>query len=104
MKDEHKWSDISKDIVNVAKQIKSNIDEENLVDDLRDTFKTTIDKTSQLINNLVKTLEASVTDEEIKKESREIIKNINSELNKLLKKTKTKFSEVSDTDFNSEEE
>ena len=39
MNDEQKWSDISNDITNVAKKIKSRIDEEDLVEDLKDTFK-----------------------------------------------------------------
>jgi hypothetical protein len=42
MNDENKWSEISNDIANVAKQIKSKMNDENLVDDLKDTFKTTI--------------------------------------------------------------
>ena len=104
MNDERKWSDISNDIANVAKQIKSNIDDENLVGDLKDTFKTTIDNTSQLIKNIVISVEASITDEEIKKETKEIVNSINSELDILLKKTKNKFSEVFDSDFLSEEE
>jgi len=104
MNDERKWSDISNDIANVAKQIKSNIDDENLVGDLKDTFKTTIDNTSQLIKNIVISVEASITDEEIKKETKEIVNSINSELDILLKKTKNKFSEVFDSDSLSEEE
>ena len=104
MNDENKWSEISNDIANVTKQIKSKMNDENLVDDLKDTFKTTINNTSQLIANIVKTVEASVTDEDIKKETREIVKNINSELDSLLKKTKNKFTEVLDTELLSEEE
>jgi len=104
MNDENKWAEISNDIANVAKQIKSKMNDENLVDDLKDTFKTTINNTSQLIANIVKTVEASVTDEDIKKETREIVKNINSELDSLLKKTKNKFTEVLDTELLSEEE
>jgi len=104
MNDENKWAEISNDIANVAKQIKSKMNDENLVDDLKDTFKTTINNTSQLIANIVKTVEASVTDDDIKKETREIVKNINSELDSLLKKTKNKFTEVLDTELLSEEE
>ena len=104
MNDENKWSEISNDIANVTKQIKSKMNDENLVDDLKDTFKTTINNTSQLIANIVKTVEASVTDEDIKKETREIVKKINSELDSLLKKTKNKFTEVLDTELLSEEE
>jgi len=104
MNNESKWSDISNDIANVAKQIKSNIDDENLVGDLKDTFKTTIDNTSQLIKNIVISVEASITDEEIKKETKEIVNSINSELDILLKKTKNKFSEMFDSDSLPEEE
>jgi len=104
MNDERKWSDITNDIANVAKQIKSNIDDENLVGDLKDTFKTTIDNTSQLIKNIVISVEASITDEEIKKETKEIVNSINSELDILLKKTKNKFSEMFDSDSLPEEE
>jgi len=104
MNNERKWSDISNDITNVAKQIKSNIDDENLVGDLKDTFKTTIDNTSQLIKNIVISVEASITDEEIKKETKEIVNSINSELDILLKKTKNKFSEMFDSDSLPEEE
>ena len=58
----------------VAKKIKSRIDEEDLVDDLKDTFKNTIENTSQLINNIIQTVESTVTDEEIKKlEGKKII-------------------------------
>ena len=39
MNDEQKWSEISSDITNVAKKIKSHIDEEDLIEDLKDTFK-----------------------------------------------------------------
>ena len=104
MNDENKWAEISNDIANVAKQIKSNIDDENLVGDLKDTFKTTIDNTSQLIKNIVISVEASITDEEIKKETKEIVNSINSELDILLKKTKNKFSEMFDSDSLPEEE
>ena len=43
MNDEQRWSEISNDIANVAKKIKSRIDEEDLVEDLKDTFKNTFD-------------------------------------------------------------
>ena len=104
MDDEQKWSNISSDIADVAKKIKSRIDEEDLVEDLKDTFKTTIDKTSQLINNIIKTVEATVTDEDIKKETKEIVNNINAELKTLLTETKNKISDNLNIDSFLEEE
>ena len=104
MDDEQKWSNISSDIADVAKKLKSRIDEEDLVEDLKDTFKTTIDKTSQLINNIIKTVEATVTDEDIKKETKEIVNNINAELKTLLTETKNKISDNLNIDSFLEEE
>jgi len=104
MDDEHKWSDISKDVVNVAKKIKSHIDEEDLVEDLKETFKNTIENTSQLINNIVQTLESTVKDEEIKSDTKEIVGNINLELKGLVIETKNKFSDVFETNSLFEEE
>ena len=37
MDDEQKWSEISDDIANVSKKIKSRIDEEDLVEDLKNS-------------------------------------------------------------------
>ena len=104
MNDEQKWSDISKDITDVAKKIKSRIDEEDLVEDLKDTFKNTIENTSELINNIIQTVESTVTDEEIKRETKEVVSNINVELKNLLHQTKSKFSEVFESDSITEEE
>ena len=104
MDDEQKWSNISNDIADVAKKIKSRIDEEDLVEDLKDTFKITIDNTSQLINNIIKTVESTVTDEDIKNETKEIVNNINSDLKALLYETKNKISDTLNMDSFSEEE
>tara|TARA_E500000081_G_C5857083_1_gene228978 strand:+ start:142 stop:456 length:315 start_codon:yes stop_codon:yes gene_type:complete len=104
MNDEQKWSEISDDIANVSKKIKSRIDEEDLVEDLKNSFKNTIENTSQLINNIIQTVESTVTDEEIKKETKEIVININAELKSLINETKNKFSGVLETDPNPEEE
>ena len=104
MDDEQKWSNISSDIADVAKKIKSRIDEEDLVEDLKDTFKITIDNTSQLINNIIKTVESTVTDEDIKNETKEIVNNINSDLKALLYETKNKISDTLNMDSLSEEE
>ena len=102
--DEQKWSEISGDIANVAKKIKSRIDEEDLVEDLKDTFKNTIESTSQLITNILHTVESTVTDEEIKKETKEIVTNVNAELKNLLNQTRNKFSESHNSKPNVEEE
>ena len=104
MDKENYWSEINKDVADIAKRVKSKIDEEDLVEDLKDTFKITIDNTSQLINNIIKTVESTVTDEDIKNETKEIVNNINSDLKALLYETKNKISDTLNMDSFSEEE
>ena len=67
MENKENWSNISGDILNVAKKIKTQIDEEDIVEDLKESFKNTIENTSELINNIIQTVETTVTDEEIKR-------------------------------------
>ena len=104
MNDKQEWKNISSDIADVAKKIKSRIDEEDLVEDLKDTFKSTIDNSSQLINNIIKTVESTVTDEDIKKDTKEVVNNINLELKSLLNETKNKFSGGLSSNSRTEEE
>ena len=104
MNDEQKWSKIINDTDNVAKKVKSRIDEEVLVDDLKDTFKITLENTSQLINNIIQTVESTVKDEEIKKDTKEIVTSINFELKNLVSETRNKVSGIFDSDSSSEEE
>lgn len=104
MENKENWSNISGDILNVAKKIKTQIDEEDIVEDLKESFKNTIENTSQLINSIIHTVEATVSDEEIKKDTRDIVNNINSELKDILNKTKEKFSVSFKDDIQSEEE
>ena len=104
MNEEPKWSEISNDISKVAKKIKTSIDEEDLVEDLKDSIKTTIENTSQLINNIIKKVESTVSDEEIKKETGEIVDNINLEFKNLMTQVKTRFSISSDKEIKFEED
>lgn len=104
MNDKQEWSDITNDIVNVSKKIKSRIDKEDLVEDLKDSFKNTIENTSQLINSIIQTVEAAVNDEEIKKDTKEIITNIELELKNLLKESKNKYNKSFYSDLIAEEE
>mgnify|MGYP007000066986 len=44
--------------------------------------------------NIINTVESTVSDEDIKKETKEIANNINSELKNLLNETKNKISDT----------
>ena len=88
------WDEISQEFKEISKKIKNHIDQENIVDDLNNTFKSTIDNTSQLINNILSTIESTIHDEEIRKETKEVVTKINDEFKLIINETKENFSEI----------
>ena len=104
--DNNKWSDMSEDIAKVAENFKGKMEEENLVDDLKQSFNETVENTSEAIKNLMSTVESVINDEEIKEETKELIKKINLELSNTVKKTGEKILNVynQDSPNNLEEE
>ena len=104
MDKENQWSEISKDVADIAKKVKSKIDEEDLVDDLKDSFKNTIENTADIFKTLLNTLENTITDDEIKQESQKLIVNISQELKSVIDDTKSKISGTLNTNTVFEEE
>lgn len=104
--DNNNWSDMSEDIAKVAENFKGKMEEENLVDDLKQSFNETVENTSEAIKNLMSTVESVINDEEIKEETKELIKKINMELSNTVKKTGEKILNVYNQDLpnNLEEE
>ena len=94
MKEKNNWEEISGDISNVAKKFKSKIDEENLVEDLKDSLKNTIENTTDVVNALIKTINSTVKDDEIKEDTVSIIKNISQEFKLVVDETKSKITGV----------
>ena len=94
MKEKNNWEEISGDISNVAKRIKSKIDEEDLVDDLKDSLKNTIENTADVVKVLIKTINSTVKDDELKEETIKIVKNISHEFRLVVDETKLKITGV----------
>ena len=78
------WDEISEDISDVTKKIKDNVSQEYLIDDLKNSFKSTIDTSAEILKNLIKAIDETVKDEEIKSETRDILEKINSELKNII--------------------
>lgn len=94
MENHNNWSEIANDINKVAKNIKNKIDQEDLVDDLKDMFKSTIENSSNIIKSLMKSVETTIKDDEIKNEAKSILESINEELVNVLKISKIKPNDV----------
>ena len=101
---ENQWYEINKDVTNIAKKVKYKIDEEDLVEDLKDSFKKTVESTTEIFKTLINTLESTINDEELKQDSKKVVENISSEPKSIINDTKSKFTGTTDVNNNSEEE
>ena len=88
------WDDISNDVSEVKKKIKDKVPTENSIDDLKDSFQATIDNSKEILKNLITAVDETVSDEEIKLESKEIIKKIGNELTELIENGKNKVANL----------
>ena len=88
------WDEISNDVSEVKKKIKDKVTTENSIDDLKDSFQATIDNSKEILKNLVTAVDETVSDEEIKLESKEIIKKIGNELTELIENGKNKVANL----------
>ena len=79
-KENQNWKEISKDIADVTKKVKDSVDDENIVDDLKESLVGSIENTSKLLTTIVEKVDSTIKDEEIRKETKEVINKINNEI------------------------
>tara|TARA_B100001559_G_scaffold149668_1_gene125615 strand:+ start:595 stop:903 length:309 start_codon:yes stop_codon:yes gene_type:complete len=94
------WDEISNDVSEVKKKIKDKVISENSIDDLKDSFQLTIENSKEILKNLITAVDETVKDEEIRSETKEIIKKISNELTELIEDGKNKVGDL----LNKEEE
>ena len=94
------WDEISNDVSEVKKKIKDKVVSENSIDDLKDSFQLTIENSKEILKNLIAAVDETVKDEEIRSETKEIIKKISNELTELIEDGKNKVEDF----LNKEEE
>ena len=80
MDENNKWSEISNELSDLTNKIKDKLDGEELVDDLKNSLKNTVSNTNILLKKILSNLEETINDEEIKRESKEMINSISAEL------------------------
>ena len=85
-KNDNNWNEISEDLNKLGKKIKEKAFEDNSTEDLKDSFNSTINETAEIFKELIKNIETTIKDEELKKETKEIINKLNSELTDSIKK------------------
>jgi len=76
MSENKNWSEIGKDISENLERISKKLNDKNVSDDLKESFKETIGQASNVIKQIVENIELTITDDEIKSETKKIIKDI----------------------------
>jgi len=76
MSENRNWSEIGKDISENLERISKKLNDKNVSDDLKESFKETIGQASNVIKQIVENIELTITDDEIKSETKKIIKDI----------------------------
>ena len=104
MEENKSWSELSDELEGVAKKIKGKISQEELVNDLKESLSNTINSTTELIRTIVESIESTVKDDEIKKETKDLFANISEELKTTVVNLGTKFKNFNQPKGNSEEE
>ncbi len=79
-KENQNWKDISKDSADITKKVKNSPDDENIVDDLKESLVDSIQNTSKLLTTIIEKVDSTIKDEEIRKETKEVINKINNEI------------------------
>tara|TARA_B100001248_G_C26967051_1_gene268518 strand:+ start:106 stop:414 length:309 start_codon:yes stop_codon:yes gene_type:complete len=88
------WDEISDDMAEVKRKIKDKVTIENSIDDLKNSFQSTIENSRDLLINLMNAVDETVKDKEIRSESKEIIMKISFELTDLIENGKNKISNL----------
>ena len=90
--DKNGWHEISSDINNVTKKIKEKVAKEDIVGDLKESLNSTIESASQVLKDISNTVQSTISDEEIKSETKEILTKINEELRSIINQIGVKIS------------
>ena len=102
--EESNWTKISNEIGDVSKKIKNKIEEENLVDDLKSSLSDSVENISEILKNIISTIESTISDEEIKLQTKDVIKEVNHEFEQLLNTSKKNFDNYIGNSKDNEEE
>jgi len=104
MEDYSKWSKINNDISGIVEKFHEKIEQEDLVKVLRESLFEITENTKKIFRSLSEAIESTVKDEEIRKNSKDLIKSIQDEFDETLMKSKNKIKEYTNNNESAEEE
>ena len=72
----------------------SNLSEDNIVEDLQATLSEVLSNTSQVMSNLLKSIDTNITDKKTRDESRDIINKLFSDLNNTTQEARNQITQA----------
>tara|TARA_B100000676_G_C17475659_1_gene530867 strand:- start:83 stop:394 length:312 start_codon:yes stop_codon:yes gene_type:complete len=103
MNEENNWKDFSDDLSKISKKIKSNITDEENIEDLKNSLKATKESISNNFNDLVQIVESTVKDEEIRKDALNLVNSLRHEMSDFVEMAKGKVTDVLNSKSSEEE-
>ena len=94
MNKDNNWKEFSDDVSDMSKKIKSNLTNEENIEDLKTSLKATKDSISNSFSELIQIVENTVNDDEIKKDALSLVNNLKNEMSNFVDTAKEKISEV----------
>ena len=94
MNKENNWKEFSDDVSDMSKKIKSNLTNEENIEDLKTSLKATKEAISNSFSELIQIVENTVKDDEIKEDALNIVSSLKNEVSNFVDTAKDKVSEV----------
>ena len=94
MNKENNWKEFSDDVSDMSKKIKSNLTNEENIEDLKASLKATREAISNSFSDLIQIVENTVKDDEIKEDALNIVSSLKNEMSNFVDTARDKVSEV----------
>ena len=94
MNKDNNWKEFSDDVSDMSKKIKSNLTNEENVEDLKTSLKATKEAISNSFSELIQIVENTVKDDEIKEDALNIVSSLKNEMSNFVDTARDKVSEV----------
>ena len=94
MNKENNWKEFSDDVSDMSKKIKSNLTNEENIEDLKTSLKATKEAISNSFSELIQIVENTVKDDEIKEDALNIVSSLKNEMSNFVDTARDKVSEV----------
>jgi len=104
MENNNNWSKINDELSELINKFQNKATEDTLLEDLKTSFKETIDSMNNIFKNITDVVENTIKDDEIKHASRKLINNIYDEFENTIKNSKQNLIKNIKSDISKEEE